>query len=174
MLPLILSIIAILAQSRRLRFAHVLEGTEEVRSTGVQILGFAELLEGEAAEEEIVGFAEELHAFFQVVHEVHVAFVIRTVDERKLEGRSGMAAVQNHEEGTAWWESGDQVFMEDITVDLTLFLEVYRADCIENTGRMVASRIADLASMSGIVEEVAGSRFTDKPVDCRLCLLARN
>jgi hypothetical protein len=66
------------------------------------------------------------------------------------------------------------VFMEDITVDLSIFLEVYRADCVENTGVMVPSRITDLASVSGIVEEVAGSRFTDKPVDCRLCLLARS
>jgi hypothetical protein len=82
MLPLILSIIAILSQARWLRFSHVLEGTEEIRSTGVQILRFAELLEGEAAEEEIVGFAEELHAYFQVVQEVYVPLVIGTVDER--------------------------------------------------------------------------------------------
>jgi hypothetical protein len=107
MLPLILSIIAILSQSRRLRFAHVLEGAEEIRSSGVQILRFAELLEGEAAEEEIVGFAEELHAYFQVVQEVYVPLVIGTVDERKLEGGPGMAAVQNHEEGAAWWEFRD-------------------------------------------------------------------
>ena len=174
MLPLILSIVAILSQTGGLRFPHVLEGTEEVRSTGVQILRLAELLEGETAGEEIVGFAEELHTDFQVIQEVYVPLVIGTVDERELEGGSGVAAIEDHEEGTAWWKSGHQVFMEDITVDLSIFLEVYRADGVENTGRMVPSRITDLASVSGIVEEVAGSRFTGKPVDCRLCLLARN
>jgi hypothetical protein len=60
------------------------------------------------------------------------------------------------------------VFVKDITVDLSLFLEVYGADGVENTGGMVPSRITDLASVSGIVEEVAGSGLTDKPVDCGL------
>ncbi len=122
---------------------------------------FWKLLEGEVAEEEIVGLAKELHAYFHVVQEVYIPLVVGPVDERKLEGGSGMAAIQDHEESAAWWESGDQVFMEDIAVDLTLFLEVYRADCVENAGGMVPSRITDLASVSRIVEEVPGSRFPD-------------
>ncbi len=66
------------------------------------------------------------------------------------------------------------MFVEDITVDLSLFLEVYRADCVEDTGGMIPSGITDLASVSGIVEEVTGSGLTDKPVDCGLCMLAKS
>ncbi len=97
MLTFILRIIIILAQSRWLRLAHVLERAEEVRRTCIQILCFAELLEREAAAEELVRFAEEVHAFLQVVHQVHVAVVVGAVDERELERGARVAAVEDHE-----------------------------------------------------------------------------
>jgi hypothetical protein len=72
-----------------------------------------------------------------------------------------MAAVQDDEEGAAWWKPRDKVLVEDIAVDLAPFLEIYRTDSVEDTGRTVSSGITHLAAMSGVVEEVASSGFTD-------------
>jgi hypothetical protein len=52
-----------------------------------------------------------MHAFFQVVHEIHVSVIIGVIDEREFKGGAGVAAVEDYEEGAVWWEAGNQVLM---------------------------------------------------------------
>lgn len=54
--------------------------------------------------------------------------------------------------------------MQRIAVDLTMALEINRADGIQDSRGMIASRISDLTSMTRIVEEIDSSRFGNKPV----------
>lgn len=79
-----------------------------------------------------------------------------------------MTAVEDYKEGAVWGKPGNQVFMEDVAVDLSIFLEIRRTNCVEDSGGPVSRWITHLAAVSGIVEEVASTRLTNQPVNCGL------
>jgi hypothetical protein len=60
--------------------------------------------------------------------------------------------------------------MESVAVDLTALLKIHRADCIQDSGGVGPGRVPDLPAVPGVVQEVAGARFGNQPVDC--CLLS--
>lgn len=59
------------------------------------------------------------------------------------------------------------MLMESVAVDLTAFLEIHWADCIQSFGGVRPGRVPDLP---GVVQEAAGVGFGNQPVDC--CLLS--
>ena len=58
--------------------------------------------------------------------------------------------------------------MQRVAVDLAVVLEIDGTDGVQDARRVLASRVLDLASVAGVVEEVRGIWFTYEPVDGRL------
>ena len=60
------------------------------------------------------------------------------------------------------------MLVQSIGIDLTIASEVHGTDRIQDTRGMVACGIANLSTVTRIVEEIARSGLADKPVDCGL------
>jgi len=57
------------------------------------------------------------------------------------------------------------VSVQGITIDLTALPEVNWANCIKNTRRVASGWVSNLNSMTGVVQEVAGTGLAHQPVD---------
>lgn len=84
-----------------------------------------------------------------------------------------MATIKDDKQGAIRRKSGDKMLMKSITIDLATALEIHRTDSVENTGRMHSSRILHLSAVARIMEEVARSRLTDKPIDRSLSTVSQ-
>jgi len=63
--------------------------------------------------------------------------------------------------------------MQRVAVDLAVVLEINGTDRVQDARRVLASRVLDLASVAGVVEEVRGTWFTYEPVEGRLDRLVK-
>jgi hypothetical protein len=63
--------------------------------------------------------------------------------------------------------------VQHVAVDLAIVLEIDGTDGVQDTGRVLASRVLDLTSVAGVVEEVRGTWFTYEPIDGRLHRLVK-
>ena len=107
---------------------------------------------------------EEVDALFYTVDEGDVAIGVGAVDEGEFDSGAGVAAVEDYEEGAAWRETRDQVLVEGVGVELAVFLKVDGDDGVVVAGVAVTVGVPDLAAVAGVVEEVAGVGFGDKPL----------
>jgi hypothetical protein len=65
------------------------------------------------------------------------------------------------------------VLVQRVAVDLAVVLEIDGTDGVQDAGWVLASRVLDLASVAGVVEEVRGTWFTYEPVEGRLDRLVK-
>ena len=52
-----------------------------------------------------------MESLLHVVHEIHIAVCVCTIDVREFDCGTGMAAIEDDEEGTACREFGDETAM---------------------------------------------------------------
>ena len=142
------------------------ETFEERLRAGKELTRFGERLRAEAALDEVVCCADETHAFFDIVHHAHITGRVRAVDKRQFHRRAGVAAVEDHEEGTPWRQARDERFMEDAGGDLAFLFVVDGYDCAVEARDAVAVCVGDLPAVAGVVQEVAGAGFGDEPLHC--------
>ncbi len=157
--------VRVLAETGLLLLAHVLEGAEKGRGAGVQILRLGHLVEAEAAAEQVGRFRHQVHALANVVNQADVALVVSLVHVGELEGGPGVAAVQNGKQGAVGRHPGYEVLVQRVRVDLPALFEINGADGVQYAGWSLAGWIANLSTVPRVVEEVAGSRLADKPIN---------
>lgn len=142
----------------------VLQLLEERARPGEQFLRDGDLVHGEAALDQAVGFREEVHPSFDVVHHADIAVFVAAEDEGKFDGGAGVAAVEDDEEGAVCGKSGDKCAVKLVAVELAVGLEIAGNNGGVEAGLAVAVWVFDLAAVAGVVEEVAGVGFGDEPV----------
>ena len=140
------------------------EAFEEGLGPREELAGFGQGLRAEAALDEVVGGADEAHAFFDVVHHADVAVGVRAVDEGEFHRRARVAAVEDHEEGALGWESRNERFVEDAGWDLAFLFVVDGDDCAVEARDARAVCVGHLAAVAGVVQEVAGAWFGHEPL----------
>lgn len=88
-----------------------------------------------------------MHTLFDVIDHTDVPVVIGAVDEGKFEGGAGVAAIKDYEEGAAWGETRDEMFVEGVAVYLAALFEIDWDDCVEDAGWVAACWILDLGAI---------------------------
>ena len=88
-----------------------------------------------------------------VIHEIDIAVCVGAVDVGQLDCGTGMAAVEDDEEGAACGEFGNEPAMQRVAVYLAVLLIVDGDDGVVEAAVSVAVWILDLPAVAGIVEE---------------------
>ncbi len=157
--------ILVLAEPSLLLLAHVLERAEKRRRARVQVLRLGELVEAEAVAQQVRRLAHQVHALLYIVQQADVARVVRLVHVGQLERGARVAAVENGKERAVGRHARHEVLVQRVRVELPAGLEIHGADGVEEPRRALAGRVAHLAAVPGVVEEVAGAGLADEPVN---------
>jgi hypothetical protein len=66
------------------------------------------------------------------------------------------------------------MLVQSVAIDLASFLKVDWTYCIKHTSWIHTGRIANLPTVTGIMEKVAGTRLTHQPIYGRLVVVSRS
>ena len=86
-----------------------------------------------------------------VIHEIYIAVCVGAIDVGELDCGTGMAAIEDDEEGAAGGEFGDEPAMEGVAVYLAVLQIIDGDDGVVEAAVSITVWILDLAAVAGIV-----------------------
>ena len=102
-----------------------------------------------------------MEALLHVIHESDIAVCVGAVDVWEFDGGTGMAAIEDDEEGAAGGEFGDEMPMEGVAVYLAVLEVVDGDDGVVEAAVSIAVWVFDLAAVARVVQEALGVGFGD-------------
>jgi hypothetical protein len=93
---------------------------EEGLRTSEELTRFADVVHAETTLDQMCGFAEKLHAGFDIVQHGNIAIFVTSIDVWQFDSRTTVAAVEDDEKGAVGRHGCDKGTMEDSAGDLAV------------------------------------------------------
>ena len=97
---------------------------KKIRRPSIQLLRLTQPIKPQPPLNQMRRLPDQRKPFLQVIDEIDIPVFVCAVDERQLDGRAAVAAVEQDVQHAVAWERGHEVSVQRVAGDLAVALEV--------------------------------------------------